>query len=164
MRLTIEVDGERFDVDVQRTPEGVTAECEDATLKARGRASGVSVELESEGQRWRLDFESDDHVSINGRAVAYHVAGFAPGAPMGAAGQQLKVPVRAAMHGRLVKVLVEAGQTVSKGTPLFVLEAMKMQNELASPTAGTVAQIIGKPGEVVDLGRVLAWLERTAPA
>jgi biotin carboxyl carrier protein len=160
MRLTVDVDGERFEVDVQRDADGVRVECEDVVLKLKGAAVGAAVELEGDGQRSRLEFESDQRGSINGRAFDYHVSGFAPGAALGAAGVHQKVAVKAVMHGRLVKILTEPGKLVRKGEPLFILEAMKMQNELASPADGTISQLVAKPGDVVDVGRVLAWLER----
>jgi pyruvate carboxylase subunit B len=59
------------------------------------------------------------------------------------------------MPGLIVEVLVEEGSKVDKGSPLFVIEAMKMQSEIASPIAGRVAKIyIGKddhvePGETL---------------
>lgn len=162
MRLTLEIEGERFEVEVQRMPDGLKVECEDDALLLRGAARGSAVELQADGDRWLVEIESDEQAMVNGRRVGYHVAAFAPGAPPGAGGHVARIPVRAVMHGRLVKVLAESGQHVAKGEPLFILEAMKMQNELASPAEGTVTQLVAKPGEVVDVGRVLAWLERRA--
>ena len=59
------------------------------------------------------------------------------------------------MPGRVVKLLVENGSVVEKGQGLLVLEAMKMQNELRAPRAGTVREIAVKAGDTVDAGRVL---------
>lgn len=59
------------------------------------------------------------------------------------------------MPGRLVKLLVAVGDSVSAGQALCVVEAMKMQNELAAPEAGTVREIHFKAGDQVGAGAVI---------
>ena len=49
--------------------------------------------------------------------------------------------IRALMPGRITSVLVKVDDTVNIGTPLLILEAMKMQNEIVSPISGTVKSI-----------------------
>jgi biotin carboxyl carrier protein len=58
--------------------------------------------------------------------------------------------LRAPMPGLVVAVPVHEGQAVNKGEVLLVLESMKMQNELRSPRAGTVARLRIKPGDRVE--------------
>jgi biotin carboxyl carrier protein len=65
----------------------------------------------------------------------------------------------APMPGKVVRVHVEAGATVEKGTGVIVVEAMKMQNEMKSPRAGVVVSVNVKPGDTVNAGDVLAELE-----
>jgi biotin carboxyl carrier protein len=60
------------------------------------------------------------------------------------------------MHGKVVRVQVEAGLEIEKGADVVVVEAMKMQNEMKSPRAGIVASINVKPGDTVNAGDVLA--------
>ena len=67
--------------------------------------------------------------------------------------------VKAVMPGLVIKVNVQEGQAVEAGTPLLVLEAMKMENEVKSPGAGVVKKINVKPGEIVETGAVLVELE-----
>ena len=67
--------------------------------------------------------------------------------------------VRAAMPGKVVAVLVEAGATVERGQGLLVVEAMKMENEIAAPRAGTVQEIRVKPGQAVEAGELLARID-----
>ena len=62
----------------------------------------------------------------------------------------------APMPGKVVKVLVDAGQEVAAGTPLVVLEAMKMEHTVRSADAGTVRAIHVVVGEQVDADRLLA--------
>ncbi|MBC8163446.1 MAG: acetyl-CoA carboxylase biotin carboxylase subunit [Roseiflexaceae bacterium] len=60
------------------------------------------------------------------------------------------------MQGTLVSVKCEAGQVVEAGQVLFVLEAMKMENEVIAPHAGTLDLISGVAGTVIESGAVLA--------
>ena len=72
-------------------------------------------------------------------------------APSLAAGEVVKSP----MPGNILKINVTVGQKVNEGDTLLVLEAMKMENEIAAPKAGTVAQIIVSKGAVVETGAPL---------
>jgi biotin carboxyl carrier protein len=63
--------------------------------------------------------------------------------------------VAAAMPGRVLRVLVAAGEAVTAGQPLVVLEAMKMENEVKSPQDGVVAGIAVTAGQPVSAGEVL---------
>jgi biotin carboxyl carrier protein len=60
------------------------------------------------------------------------------------------------MPGKVVRVLVAAGQSVQAGEGMVVVEAMKMENELRAPRAGVVKQIMARPGQSVESGAVLA--------
>jgi biotin carboxyl carrier protein len=53
--------------------------------------------------------------------------------------------IKAPMPGKIIDVLVREGATVVKGEPLVILEAMKMQNELISPSNGKVEKVYAKP-------------------
>jgi biotin carboxyl carrier protein len=63
--------------------------------------------------------------------------------------------VLAPMPGKVVRVLVQAGDTVEAGQGLLVVEAMKMQNEIRSPKGGTVERLNVKEGQPVNAGEVL---------
>jgi biotin carboxyl carrier protein len=63
------------------------------------------------------------------------------------------------MPGRLVRVLVEAGQEVSAGQGLVVMEAMKMENELRAPRAGRVAEVVARERQAVEAGALLVILD-----
>jgi biotin carboxyl carrier protein len=63
--------------------------------------------------------------------------------------------IRAPIAGKVVKVLVAAGDQVTAGTPVIVLEAMKMENELAAERGGTVSAIHKAAGQAVDTGDLL---------
>jgi biotin carboxyl carrier protein len=60
-------------------------------------------------------------------------------------------PVAASpMPGKVVKILVKAGDKVERGQGLVIVEAMKMENEIKSPVNGTVEKINFAPGDLVD--------------
>lgn len=64
-----------------------------------------------------------------------------------------------AMPGRVVAVLVEVGDTVAKGQPVVVVEAMKMENELKAPADGQVMEIFVDAEQALDAGAKLLRIE-----
>jgi 3-methylcrotonyl-CoA carboxylase alpha subunit len=64
------------------------------------------------------------------------------------------------MTGRVVQVLVKAGDAVEMGASLVVLEAMKMEYRLTAPRAGEVERVSCREGELVDLHAILVTLCR----
>jgi biotin carboxyl carrier protein len=69
--------------------------------------------------------------------------------------------VRAIIPGRVVSVDVGVGDEIEAGGHLLVLEAMKMQNELAAPTGGRIARVAVSTGLTVDRGDLLVVIEPT---
>jgi biotin carboxyl carrier protein len=65
----------------------------------------------------------------------------------------------APMPGKVVRLLVRAGDEVDLGSGVAVVEAMKMQNEIKSPKKGTVQQVVVTEGAAVNAGDVLAVVE-----
>lgn len=63
--------------------------------------------------------------------------------------------VKAPMPGLVLEVLVEEGQTVEKDTPLLILEAMKMENVIKSPSDARVGKIRISTGKAVEKNEVL---------
>jgi propionyl-CoA carboxylase alpha chain len=63
------------------------------------------------------------------------------------------------MPGSVVRVLVAAGNAVSAGDPLVVLEAMKMEHTVSAPAAGQVAEVAVEPGQQVEAGALLVVIE-----
>ena len=60
--------------------------------------------------------------------------------------------VKALMPGRVVRILVEQGESVRKGAGLLILEAMKMENEIQAPADGTVEELFVSSGQTVEAG------------
>jgi biotin carboxyl carrier protein len=67
--------------------------------------------------------------------------------------------LRAQMPGKVVKLLVGAGDSVSAGQGLIIVEAMKMQNEMKSPKDGVVSRICTSEGATVAAGNPLLVIE-----
>ncbi len=75
----------------------------------------------------------------------------APKATVPAGSTELKAP----MPGTIVDFKVANGSTVKKGQPVLILEAMKMENEIAAPTDGAISFVATK-GATVNSGDILA--------
>ena len=75
-------------------------------------------------------------------------------APASAGGQSVDAP----MPGKILDIKVKAGDAVSFGQCVVVMEAMKMETEIVAPAAGTVASVNVSVGDAVDTGAVLVTL------
>ena len=111
-------------------------------------------------RRYRVTPGPPGEVSVNGRNLRMEV--FDPrdlrsGAQSRA--QQGRRQITAPMPGKVVRVLVAAGDTVAAGQGLVVVEAMKMQNEMKSPQAGVVTEIRTQSDATVAAGDILIVIE-----
>ncbi len=68
------------------------------------------------------------------------------------AGKKKSARVRAQMPGKIVKIHVKVGETVTKGQSLLIMEAMKMENEIKATQAGTIEKIHAQEGQAVESG------------
>lgn len=91
---------------------------------------------------------------MDGAAPAPAAPAAAP-APAPAAAPAGGEKVSAPMPGTILDVRVSNGQTVKKGDILFILEAMKMENEIMAPCGGTIASVSVTKGAAVDSGALL---------
>ena len=66
--------------------------------------------------------------------------------------------VKAPMPGNILEVRVSDGQAVQAGDILFILEAMKMENEIMAPAAGIVSGVAVQKGSAVATGAVLCHI------
>jgi geranyl-CoA carboxylase alpha subunit len=83
---------------------------------------------------------------------------YEPRAGAGGAGST-ETEVRAPMNGKVVAVLVNAGDVVAKGQRLVMVEAMKMQHEMAAGGNGTVTRVTVKPGDQVATRQLLVEIK-----
>jgi biotin carboxyl carrier protein len=168
MKLTAEIDGEEYALEWRREGVRVFASIGERTYELEAR------ETERGAYLFLLDGRVYECRVENGRAAGeaanvhvgvreFEVALFDPRRlrAMGAGGAQSqgRAVVASAIPGKVVRVLVEAGATVEAGASLVVVEAMKMQNELKSPKAGTVVELHARVGATVNAGEVLVVVE-----
>ena len=105
-------------------------------------------------------------VSIGGKQVRIRVLD-----ELAAMAQQMHAPpvqgsvvLRSPMPGLVIDVRVRPGDRVRAGSPLVVIEAMKMQNELASEVTGTVREVQAQLNQAVESGAVLVVIEADGTA
>lgn len=79
-------------------------------------------------------------------------------APVAAPAAEGAEKISAPMPGTILKVAVQNGQAVKKGDILFILEAMKMENEILAPKDGTVSSVSVNGGQSVEAGDLLCAL------
>ena len=149
----IEVDGSRIRY---RREDG--AEVERQYSCERTGSGEFSVLLD--GRSYRVSPGHGGQVWVNGSLLSMEV--FDPrdlrsgGRGSANHGRQ---EIAAMMPGKVIRVLVSAGDSVEEGQGLVVVEAMKMQNEMKSPKSGRVAEVRARPEATVAAGEVLVVVE-----
>ena len=120
-----------------------------------GDHSHVLVATREGKERWDLHLDGErfevEVIDERTRAIrAMTGQGAAPAGPK---------PVKAPMPGLVVRVQVEPGDRVEKGTSVVIIEAMKMENDLKAEGDGVVSRVLVEPGQAVEKGAVLVELE-----
>jgi len=59
------------------------------------------------------------------------------------------------MPGKVIKVMVSNGEAITKGQPLLILEAMKMEHTIVAPCDGEIEAVMFEAGDLVEDGKVL---------
>ncbi|MBD2860189.1 acetyl/propionyl/methylcrotonyl-CoA carboxylase subunit alpha [Spongiibacter sp. KMU-158] len=124
-----------------------------ASFSINGHCENGVVHAETQGRRFRLPYSSHKGefcLFATGADVRFsrHQGDFSQ---QGEQEGELTAP----MNGTIVSLLVEAGTPVTKGTPLLIMEAMKMEHSISAPTDGTVGEYYFKPGDLVEGGAEL---------
>lgn len=145
---------------VWATADGWRVQCDDAAPKqVVGHADGHTLSVQLDERRWRLQLQRDgDQLYLFGDDGQHR---FTLHDPVGESEQASADAgsLLAPMPGRIVATLVAAGTQVKRGTPLVVLEAMKMEHTLQAPADGTVKGYRAKAGDQVGDGAVLVDFE-----
>ncbi len=117
-------------------------------ITLKGRTYEVEVER---GEAMLLDeYEAKSPVPAAAPAPVAAPAA-APAAGPVSAGTKVDSP----LPGNILDIKVSVGQAVKKGDVLIIIEAMKMENEVAAPCDGVVKQIVTNKGTVVATGDTL---------
>ena len=165
MKYIVDVNGQRVTVDLG--PDGILVDGAAITVHLEDVEGTPIVLVTAEGTLHRLAVQrgesrgryaiwSDDHrfevEALDERRRAIQDMTGAAAANAGPA------PLIAPMPGLVVRVNVKPGDQVEAGQPLVVMEAMKMENELRSTSAGIVKAVRFQPGAAVEKGAVLVEL------
>ena len=106
------------------------------------------------GKKYAVALEGDK-ATVNGKLYDFNVKeGIEAKASIGGEG----TPVKAALPGNVLKVLVSEGDSISEGDVIAVVEAMKMETEIKSPVSGTVKSVEIEVGNKVQNGQVLVTI------
>src|SRR5580704_404542 len=140
------VDGQQIEVDAELTTRDVLS------VLVGGKAYEIKRERSLQGElhmvigsaRYAVDVQDPRSLRTR-RAVAGAEAG--------------PQKIKAAMPGKIVRILVSEGDDVEAGQGVIVMEAMKMQNEMKSPKAGRVQKVLTAEGSTVNAGDTLAVVE-----
>ena len=175
MTFEVDVGGRTFTVAVERTDRPdrfrVTLDGAPRLVDASGTGDfGLSLLTVVDGSTVPIGTSTDLQlvpgpgqgdllVGLRGRTIGVTVNGRRSAHAEGALHGHGQVTIVAPMPGRVVRVLVAAGDEVDSRQPVVVVEAMKMENELRAPRAGHVKEIAVAPGTSVEAGRVLAVIE-----
>ncbi|MCI7258291.1 MAG: biotin/lipoyl-binding protein [Ruminococcus sp.] len=132
-------------------------------MKYKVTLNGKTYEVEVEVGKVVL---LDEYEACAPAPVAAPAAATAPAAPAAPAAAPAPAPValsagepvNAPMPGNILRIDVKEGDKVKAGQTLLILEAMKMENEIAAPKDGTVVQIATSKGAVVETGTPLIVL------
>jgi len=112
------------------------------------------VDIEIEGDTYRA--------TIEGQTFEFQIPdskGSAPRKRGSGGGRKRSGTVSASMPGKVVTVEVRIGDSVSEGETILILEAMKMQNEVAAPISGTVTEVHCEDGMNVEANVPLVVIE-----
>ncbi len=162
MHVTLRLGDDEFDLYLVRENGTVKVEVDGETIVVVVvEESREGLVLDVAGERVRVSFAGDDFVRVDGETIPMRVADFRPVGTPGHHGpaRGKGARVRPPMPGKIVAVKVAPGAEVAQGDVLVVLEAMKMQNEIPSPTAGFVKAIHVKPGQTVEAKDVIVEIE-----
>ena len=179
MKLNASIEGEEVALELRREGERVFAEVGGRRYELEARALGEGEYLLlREGRVYECRVGAARGATANMRGAAADVRGtlvvavgareyavtltdtkHLRGARVAGLHDAGRAQVSAPMPGKVVRVLVERGQEVEAGAGVVVVEAMKMQNELKSSKAGTVAELRVEMGATVNAGDVLAVIE-----
>lgn len=150
-QYTVTVDGVPHQVDARRLAGG------NWSILIDGQSYDIELEVAGATER-----EGAYNALVRGRVITLNVQDERR-VRMAAGARKVKVEgpqlVKCPMPGKVVKVLVAPDQVVEDGTPLLIVEAMKMENEIRAPTAGKVARIFVEAGQTVEAHAKLVSIE-----
>ncbi len=154
-RLTLHCQQRDHTVDVEQQGQTYLVRVNGRETRLRGQLNGDLLQIDADGHRQRgtLARTHDGLILyLPSGAIPFHEV--RPDTGEADAGD-LQSGLAAPMNGTLTTLLAEPGARVEAGTPLLVLEAMKMEHTVRAPADGVVEAFFFKPGDLVDGGAEL---------
>ncbi len=160
MRLNFVTDEQNISVDVQSKDEGwlLDIEGQEVPLRADRDRSGCWLVDTHQGRRrlWVAERGEERLVFCDGKVHSFRLPNpehvdedtAIEGGPH----------IMAAMPGKVVRIMVSAGEQVQDGQTLVILESMKMETELKATLAGEVQEILVQEGQIVTQGDILVMI------
>lgn len=128
--------------------------CEKTTAKEEVASNGNEYTVTVNGKKYGISLDGKKAV-VNGKTYDFDVkSGIETTQNSGGDGQ----PVKAALPGTVLRVLVSAGDSISEGDVIAVIEAMKMETEIKSPLSGTIKEVDIEAGSKVKTGDTLVTI------
>lgn len=163
------IDGQERDVEITEvSPDSYRIEFDDKVFEIDAQAVGDStLSVVKDNQSYNIESEiasdGSQNLLVRGELLGVEVLDLRTHrlrkAQESAGGIDGPVSIEAPMPGKVVAVLVSEGDEVALGQGVVVVEAMKMENELKAPKAGTITQLNAQVGVPVDGGVVLCMIE-----
>ncbi len=149
-KRTILVDGKQIQVEILKELGRNPLEL---LVRVDGRILHITVAHNDQGEFFPVRLNGKPLKAALGISEEYHISRDRSRA------QEGPVIVTAPMAGRIASLKVTPGTPADEGQPLVVLEAMKMENEVASPKKGLVKEIYVQAGDLVKAGDKLALVD-----
>ncbi|GHE79320.1 acetyl/propionyl/methylcrotonyl-CoA carboxylase subunit alpha [Thalassotalea profundi] len=128
---------------------------EQRTYDCQGRINGNTLLFSNNGHRRSATIAQDNlKISLYHQGGVFNFIHVQPDCGDNS-NQEAQNGLVAPMNGTVVSVLINAGDTVTTGQPLMIMEAMKMEHTIKAPTNGTVEVLFYAKGEMVDGGSEL---------
>lgn len=121
--------------------EGRSYEVFARRLNRPDETEGVTYEITVAGQRFEVHVENERARALIGSLKSARETG--------------EIKIRAPMPGLVLNITKTIGEPVERGETVAILEAMKMENDLSTPHAGTVKEVLVNKGQTVNQGDVL---------
>jgi biotin carboxyl carrier protein len=151
-RWSVVIDGARHDVDLVALDAGSRTGVSLCLMHVADRIVDLMVEPSADGAEFSA-------VGVRGKARIESEWARTTGSVVQRKRQEGPDVVVSPMPGRVVRLLVAPGDTVERGAPLVVIEAMKMENELRAARDGRVAAVLVRAGDTVEAGAKLVSLD-----
>lgn len=158
--LKLRYDQQKIDLIVKRNAAEISVE-------ACGQTQSISLLDQTDeqltyllnGVRRKIDYVLEDNIvyldSANGNIAVENITYLPPETAEVVGDGKIRAP----MDGSIINVIVSAGDTVSKGQTLLILEAMKIQQQIKSDVDGVVGEVVGQVGQQVKKRQILLNVE-----